>query len=129
MKNNKSNLILSQEEQGKIYNNLVSKLIKQCETKNGYIGVEYDNIYYNQIDPSDTMSDVLFHRILVEIEALSDHGGESVVNEYDEDLPFKSLYYVGLHVKRLVKFIIKYAPKTFDNETSNNYIRQAKRYL
>lgn len=119
--------IATQEEQ---YDFLVERLFKECETKNGYIGVEYDNIYISNLqDEYDTFSEVLFHRIFIEMEALSDHGHELVRDEYDEDLPFRSEYNVMQHVKRLGKFIVKYAPRFFSEDRAERHIKEAKRYL
>ena len=117
----------TQKEQ---YEYLVGRLLRECKSKNGYIGVEFDNIYVTNLESKDdTLASVLFFRILVEMEALSDHGNELIKDEFDEELRFRSEYNVKQHVKRLGKFIIKYANKYFKEELANFYVKEATAYI
>lgn len=129
---NKVNDVPSESEQRKMYKEIVNLIYKECTTKtNKYIGLELDNIYYeeNPENPEDTMMLVMFDRILVEMEVMSDHGHEYVQDKYDTDQPFTSEYAVKQFIKRLGKFVIKHANTYLNEEDAKHYIEEAKSYL
>ena len=120
----------NQEKQEQDLDFLTSRLFKECESKNGYLGVEWDNIHFGELESEeDTLSQMLFDRILREMEVLSVYAHEYVRDEYNEDAPFRTEHNAKQHVKRLGKFIVKYAPKFLDDKTAESYIEEAKAYL
>ena len=96
---------------------LIGKLIKECATSKGYIGVEYDNLT-NGIES-------LFNCIMNEMNVLNGNPDEYVE---EEDSPFRTYKNVTQHIKRLCKFVEKYAPLYLDEENATRFIKEAKGY-
>lgn len=85
-------------------NQLIERLEKECTHSSGYLGPEIDNLTGTT---EQEKIDSLFFQIEREIDYLQYYGHEET-KEYGDDKCFKSKYYVGLHIKRLQKFLKKY---------------------
>lgn len=83
---------------------LIDRLHKECQHSSGYIGVEYDNLTgENEQEKIESF----FFAVKSEIDYLTFTGHEET-KDYGEDKAFNSVYYVGLHINRLKKYLKKY---------------------
>lgn len=83
---------------------LIARLEKECTSTKGYLGVDTTNL---SGETEKEKIESLFFYIAIEIDYLTYTGHEETI-EYGDDKPFKSEYYVNLHIKRLEKFLKKY---------------------
>ena len=112
-----------------MFNYLVDRLLKECKNSKGYIGVEYDNF---DIHKDETLTEILFHKVLDEMVSLGGNMDEFVEDQFDKEYgiekPFKTDKNAIQHIDRLRKFVKKYAPKVLDEEKANNFIEKANKY-
>lgn len=106
---------------------LVKRLIKECENTKGYLGVEYDNLEID--DDCTSLTESLFHSIMIELNVLDGNSDESIQREGEEHLPFKTQRNVTQHMVRLGKFVNKYAHKYLPKDDADAFVNEVKSYV
>lgn len=106
---------------------LIDTLFEDCLT-NGYIGVEYDNLQTD--NEVTTLTESLFHKIMIELNVLSSNSqyyikGELDDDEYDFEPPFKNKKELRNHMIKLSNFVRMYAPLYLPEDIAYDFVEES----